>query len=209
MIETPIPNKGNPMNRWSHKAAGAAIVATLLLSGCGDKKQGPDKPQFAEHCEYAPGVQAPEWYCNPQVEGGIAAVGEAKPNPGGDRNMQRNMAMSSARDSLAQQIEVRVKNMLDNWARSTGAGEAQTYESNFESVSRQVANQTLQGSAQLKRWVAPDGTLILLVGITDQTRISEQIRTSLNNDEALYQQFSADQAQQKLQEEIDREFPRR
>jgi hypothetical protein len=194
------------MNRWSQKAAWTAVAAVLLLSGCGDKKEGPGKPQFVEHCEYAPGVQAPEWYCNPQVEGGIAAVGEAKPNPGNDGNMQRNMAMSSARDALAQQIETRVKNMLDSWARTTGAGEAQTYESNFESVSRQVAQQTLRGSAQLKRWVAPDGTLILLVGITDQTQISENIRTSLNNDEALYQQFSAQRAQENLQAEIDREF---
>ncbi len=195
------------MRNFGLKVALTATVGLLLLSGCGSKKEG---PPFTQQCEYAPGVLAPEWYCNPQVEGGIAAVGEAKPNPGADRNMQRNMAMANARDALAQQMEVRVKNMLDNWARSTGAGEAQTYEANFESVSRQVSQQTLYGSAQLNRWVAPDGTLVLLVGITDQTRISEQIRTSINNDEALYQQFSAQRAQEQLQAEIEREFgPRR
>lgn len=63
--------------------------------------------------------------------------------------------MANARDDLARQMEVQVKNMLENWTRTTGVGEDQTYEANIANVSRQVANQTLVGSTQIARWVAP------------------------------------------------------
>src|SRR5690554_5214951 len=147
-------------------------LTTALVSGCFGKKEVVQE-SFEQPCEYVAGVAAPEWYCIPEIEGGFAAVGEAKPNAARDNNMQRTMALSNGRDALARDIEVKVQNMLTNWARATGEGEEQTYEANFENISRQVSQQTLQGSRQLKRWLAPDGTLVLLVGITDNNPVKD------------------------------------
>lgn len=76
-------------------------------------------------------------------------------------------------------------------------------------MSRQVANQTLVGSTQIARWVAPDGTLVLLVGVKDQAQLSSAIRTSLRNEDALWQQFQSQQALDALDREIDKSFGRR
>src|SRR5690554_5134297 len=159
------------MNKSLFKFSALALAAAVMV-GCSSKKEVA-KEEFFQPCEYVAGVAAPEWYCIPEIEGGFAAVGEAKPNAARDNNMQRTMALSNGRDALARDIEVKVQNMLTNWARATGEGEEQTYEANFENISRQVSQQTLQGSRQLKRWLAPDGTLVLLVGITDNNPVKD------------------------------------
>ncbi|GLR63488.1 LPP20 family lipoprotein [Marinospirillum insulare] len=187
----------------------ALTLTFAVMTGCGGKEvveQQPVQPTFVEHCEYAPGIQAPEWYCNPSIEGGMAAIGEAKPNVANDNNMQRTMAMANARDALARQTQVKVQNLLTNWSRATGAGEDQTYEANFENISRQVSKQTLEGSRQLKRWVAPDRTLILLVGVEDSASIKNGLKTSLKNEEALWQQFQSKQSLEELDKQMDAEF---
>jgi len=188
----------------------AMALTFAVMAGCGSKEvaQVPEDtgPTFVEHCEYKPGIQAPEWYCSPDIEGGIAAVGEAKRNVAGDNNMQRTMAMANGRDALARQTQVKVQNLLTNWSRATGAGEEQTYEANFENVSRQVSQQTLEGSRQLKRWLAPDGTLVLLVGVSDSAAIKNGLKTSLRNEQALWQQFQSKQALEELDKQMDAEF---
>lgn len=188
----------------------SAIALTFaVMAGCGGKEaiiEQPVEPAFIEHCEYKTGVRAPEWYCDPNIEGGMAAVGEAKPNVARDNNMQRTMAMANGRDALARQTQVKVQNLLTNWSRATGADENQTYEANFENVSRQVSQQTLEGSRQLKRWLAPDGTLVLLVGMSDSDAIKEGLKTSLRNEQALWQQFQSKQALDELDKQMDEEF---
>lgn len=184
----------------------AASATSFMLVGCADKDT---KPQFSEVCEYENGVQAPEWYCDPNIEGGVAAVGEARANPANDKNMQRTQAMANARTGIARQLETKVQAMLTDWSRTTGAGDAQTYEANFEDVSRQLAQQTLTNTRQLKRWVAPDGTLVLLVGMNPdevKAELKDNIKTSMGNKEALWQQFQSQQALEGLDAQLDKAF---
>lgn len=47
-------------------------VASVLIVGC--SSNAPTKSTLVEHCEFRAGEQAPEWYCTPDLEGGIAAV---------------------------------------------------------------------------------------------------------------------------------------
>lgn len=190
-----------------HLKAGLMISAVSLLAACAGQDVKQQETSFVEHCEFQPSVQAPEWYCNPEMEGGIAATGSAQANPANDANLQRTMAMASARDALARQMETKVENMLTDWARTTGGGEAQTYEKNFETVSRQVSQQTVSNTRQLKRWLAPDGTLVLLVGMDKPSEaVKEAINTSMNNQQALWQQFQSKQALEELDKRIDQGF---
>ncbi len=120
--------------------------------------------------------------------------------------MQRTMALANGRDELARQTQVKVQNLLTNWSRATGAGDDQTYEANFENVSRQIAKQTLEGSRQLKRWIAPDGTLVLLVGMLDSSSIKNSVKTSLRNEQALWQQFQSKQSLEELDKQMEEAF---
>ncbi|NLW05171.1 MAG: hypothetical protein GX029_08120 [Pseudomonadaceae bacterium] len=189
----------------------AVALTFAVMTGCGGKEVAQQpvqavQPTFIEHCEYTTGIQAPEWYCSPNIEGGIAAIGVSKSNAVGDQNMQRTMALANGRDELARQTQVKVQNLLTNWSRATGAGDDQTYEANFENVSRQIAKQTLEGSRQLKRWIAPDGTLVLLVGMLDSSSIKNSVKTSLRNEQALWQQFQSKQSLEELDKQMEEAF---
>lgn len=188
------------------KFASVAATAALLLTGCGGSKQPAPAPAPAADfgCKFK-GQPAPEWYCVPEVEGAVVALGEAAPNAGGDRNMQRTTAVAKARSALAMDLEVKVKAMVTDWTRVTGAGSNQTYESNAEQVSKQVSAQTLQGSKILKSWEAPDRTLVVLVGIQESS-VKDGIKTSLKNDQALWQQFQSQKAQEALDAEFEKQF---
>ena len=183
----------------------ATAAASLLLVGCGDKNVN----TFADHCEFRPGVQAPEWYCTPEMEGGLAAVGEAQPNAGNNSNFQRDEALAAGRDELARQLEIKVKNAFKNFAETTGAGDDGTFDKATTAISRQVADSTLVGSKQLKRWMAPDGTLVLLVGVAETNPVVDSIKSSFRNEKALWQKFQADKAQEDLDKYIEQEFSRK
>jgi hypothetical protein len=193
---------------------GISLITVLALSGCGGKQEAakaevPHQDQDPNVC-YEGNVKAPNWVCDPSMEGGMAAVGSA--SNGLDRDMQRIEAMGKARDELARQMGLKVKNMLKNFSQATGFGENQTMEKVTTSVSKQVAEQTLVGSVQKGSWKSPDGTLFIrmvidqnkMVEIAQQTK--ESFKTSLRNDEALYQQFQAKKAMAELDAEIDKEL---
>lgn len=179
-----------------------AVAVMMFVVGC-SKEPKPEEPDFK--CRQG-GQLAPKWTCIPEVEGGVGAVGSAKPNAGRDVSLQLNEAMSNARDSLSRRIEVKVKNMIKNWKRATGSGEDQTFEKNLESVSKQTAQQTLQGSRQLEYWRQDDGTIWVLVGMKDNDKIIKQVqasgKTSFKNDEALWQQFQSKKAMDELDAEL-------
>lgn len=178
-------------------------ISSLFLAGCASSAKS---PTFTEVCEYRSGIPAPEWYCTPDIAGQLTAVGEAKPNAGNDSNFQRTEALANGRDELARQLDLKVKNAFKNFTGTTGVNDAGTYDKSTENVSRQVANTTLTGSKQLKRWVAPDGTLVVLVGMADANPVIENIKTSFRNEQALWQQFRGQKAQEELDKYIEQEF---
>lgn len=201
--------------RVKSSLVGFSLITVLALSGCSGKQDSAEagvvspSDQDPNAC-YEGNVVAPNWVCDPTIEGGIAAVGSAA--KGLDRDMQRIEAMGKARDELARQMGVKVKNMLKNFSQATGFGENQTMEKVTTNVSKQISEQTLVGSVQKGSWKSPDGTLFIRV-VIDQNKMAElaqqtkeSFRTSLRNDEALYQQFVAKKAMAELDAEIDKEL---
>jgi ribosomal protein S20 len=187
-----------------------AIVGISLFSfvGCGGEKQ-PQVPDFNQ-C-VIDGTQAPQWVCDggATMEGGLFAVGSAEPSALGI-SFQRQEAVAAARDDLARQIGIKVKNMFKQFQATTGIGDAQTAEKATENVSKQVASQTLAGSRVVKTWRSPKGTLFVLVGMPDpnavKTAVKQAVKTSLHNDQALWQKFLAKKADKELDEAVDKEF---
>jgi len=182
----------------------ALAASTIMFIGCGGNQ--PQKPNF-EECNID-GGPTPAWACNPNIEGGIAALGIGEPNAANDYSMQLEEATADGRDKLARRISVKVKNMFKKFKATTGYGKDATFDRATESVSKQIAYQTLNGSKVIKVWKSPrTGKLYVLVALPNAAeKIKEATKTSLKNNKALWQKFLAERADKKLDEEIDKEF---
>ena len=181
-------------------------AALVMFTGCGSNNQ-PQKPNF-DQCKVN-GELAPQWVCDggATMEGGIFGVGSAPKSPLG-LSFQRNEAVAQARDELARQLKVKVKNMIKSYMSATGVGDNQTAERVSTQVSKQLTSQVLQGSKLLKTWQGSDGTLYVLVGMTNSVKdaVKNATKTTFHNDQALWQEFKAKKAQEELDAAVDKEF---
>ena len=180
------------------------IVPILLLAGCGGKTQ--PAPSVAD-CTYpdASDQVAPGWICDEPVAGvELSAVGYAQKSAAGVSFMKQ-MAVADARVQLAQTFKVHVNNMIKQYAETTGAADSETVDQVNTSVSKLITSETLIGSRLFKSKVGPTGSMYVIVGLDSnnvQKAAEDSIKSSMKNDEALWQQFKANKAQDELAAEI-------
>ena len=176
----------------------SSIALAGLLTGC-----GPDvvKP-IALDCGFPddPTVPAPGWVCDQPVEGiEVSAVGIAEKS-GVGIGFDKNMADTDARVQMAQALKVHVQNLVKQFAEKTGVGKG-TIDKVNSSVTNQVTDQTLKGTKRQRSIVSPGGVIYVLIGMNEAlaAKATEEIvRSSMNNDEALWQQFKAQKGQDEL-----------
>ena len=174
-----------------------------LLAACG----GDEVKQAAPDCVFpdAPNTPAPGWICNEPVPGiAVSAVGVAEKSAAGHSFMQ-NMAATDARVQLAQAMKVQVQNMVKQFAETTGAADTETVDKVNTSVTKQITDQTLVGTRIYKTRTSPNGTLYVLLGMdggATAAAAEKALRTSMNNDRALWQQFKAKKSQDELAQAI-------
>jgi len=183
----------------------ATIAGIVGLTGCTNQ---PTNSNIAQ-CMIDE-ANAPHWVCDngSTMEGGIFAVGSAEKSPLG-RNFQMTTATAAARDALARQMSIKVKNMLKNFQATTGVGKEQTADRAVQNVSKQVANVTLTGSKVMQVWTSPKGTMYVLVGMPNEIakqKVKTAINSSFKNNKALWQKFLANKADKDLDKEIAKEF---
>lgn len=192
-----------------------ATVLALSFSACGGSQPAPTpaEPQVAQSAqEVSPEFDgAPAWVLMPEVEGGLAAAGSAKMGAAGP-SFAKTEATANARDELARQLNVKVKNMVTNFTQTTGVGDAQTVDKVVKNVSKQVASVDLSGSKVSKVWLSKTNTMWVLVTLDPnglealKTSMAEAAKTSYKNDQALYQQFLNKKGQEELDSEIEKTF---
>jgi uncharacterized protein YeaO (DUF488 family) len=181
----------------------SAVALAALLTACG----GEDAKQAAPDCVFpdAPDTPAPGWICDEPVEGvEVSAVGVAEKSKAG-HSFMKNMASTDARVQLAQSMKVHVQNMVKQYAETTGAASTETVDKVNTSVTKQITDQTLVGTKVFKTRVSPNGALYVLLGMdasATATATQEALKTSMNNDKALWQQFKAKKGQDELAEAI-------
>ena len=176
-----------------------AIVITLLLSACGSD----EVKQAAADCVFpdAPSESAPGWVCDQPVEGvEVSAVGVAEKSAAG-HSFMKNMAATDARVQLAQAMKVHVQNMVKQYAETTGAADSETVDKVNTSVTKQITDETLVGTKIFKTRKSPNGALYVLLGMDASIAAAateNALKTSMNNDRALWQQFKAQKGQDEL-----------
>ncbi|MGH8481448.1 MAG: hypothetical protein ACRES8_03200 [Nevskiaceae bacterium] len=99
--------------------------------------------------------QPPDWIMRPTAEGGWAATECVKDS--GNLSLDRQIAVAKARAEIAKQVELRVAAMDKTYTRLTeeanagvqrdtaSSSQSTAFQSAFESVSKQIAEQTLGG----------------------------------------------------------------
>ncbi|MDR0453288.1 MAG: SUMF1/EgtB/PvdO family nonheme iron enzyme [Deferribacteraceae bacterium] len=182
------------------------VVLAMLFAifGCGGKSaEAPKAP--VNQCL----VGAPDWVVSGGGEAGsFSASGSAKISAAG-MSFARTAALGNARDEMARGLSVKVNNMLKDFTQVTGIGDAAVVDKVTSSVSRQVASQTLQGTAQKATWTSPCNDLWVLA-VIDATAVQAAVKQSVNssykNENALWQQFQSQKAQGELSAAITKEF---
>ncbi len=184
------------MNTFAKLTVAASVS---LLVACG----GDDVKQAAPDCVFpdAPTVVAPGWICDEPVEGiAVSAVGSAEKS-GAGVSFMKNMAATDARVQLAQAMKVQVQNMVKQYAETTGAASTETVDKVNTSVTKQITDESLVGTRIYKTRTSPNGNLYVLLGMDENATASaaqEALKTSMNNDRALWQQFKAQKGQDEL-----------
>ncbi|MGM0452282.1 MAG: LPP20 family lipoprotein [Thermodesulfobacteriota bacterium] len=182
------------------------LLGIFFIAGCSSSPSAVDgSSDMSKEFE-----DAPEWVLNggSNIEGGLAGVGSAKIGQAGV-GFARTEAMAMARDELARQIEVKVKNLTKNFTQQIGVGDDQTVDKVAVQVSKQVTRQSISGSRQEASWISPSSTLYMLVTVDPesvQKYVKDSVQTSMKNEKALWQKFQAKKGFEDLDEEIQKEF---
>lgn len=175
--------------------AAATVVAATLI-GCGGETPKPAEPAVNQFGCKQEGVPAPKWTCVPVIEGAYAGVGIAEKSRAGMSHM-RKVAMMNGRSDLAQQIKVQVKSRMKGFTQTTGAGDSETVDKMTQAVDDQIAKVDLSRSKMADYWQAPSGNIYLLMTVPEDyinEKVKDVAKTSLKNDQALWQQFQASKA---------------
>ncbi len=177
------------------------ISLSALLTACGGTKEKVADCVFPD----APGTSAPGWVCDQPVKGmEISAVGSAEKS-GAGHDFMKTMAATNARVTLAQNMKIQVQNMIKQYVETTGAADTETVDKVLTSVTKQITNETLIGTKIYKTRKSPGGSLYVLLGMDKasmQAATEKALKTSMRNEQALWQQFKAQKGQDELAAEI-------
>lgn len=178
------------------------VLATM--SGCMQSAPEPDKGYTSSFECKQENVSAPRWTCIPEVDGYYTGVGIAQKSAAGMAHMRR-VAIMNGRSDLTQQIQTQVKDKMEGFTKATGVGASQTVDTVTTAVTKQVAKLDLKGSKAMDMWTAPSGNIFMLVGVPQESVngvVKDAVKSSINNDDARWQQFQSAQALKSLDDEF-------
>ena len=116
------------------------IVSAALIVGCSGAPKKEEKAQAAEPA-------LPLWIASPETQVADGAFGATEcVTDSGDFSMDKAEAVALARASLAKQVDVRIQTMDKTYKEKISNKNQAVSGSNFSSVSKQLADQSLKGS---------------------------------------------------------------
>lgn len=109
-------------------------VAAILIAGCKGKEKVPKGEQ-----EVIVPCSGPDYFTNTKYFRSNS-IGESQ-----DQVTSKKKALTNARNELAQSIATTVKTVTDNYVNSREMNNREEVEERFESLNREVVDQTLSG----------------------------------------------------------------
>ena len=96
--------------------------------------------------------------------------------------------------------------MIKRYAETTGSGDSETVDKVNVSVSKLITSETLVGSRIFRSLANPNTKVLYVLTGFDaaamQNNVQDAVKTSMRNNQALWQKFQAQKAQDELAAEI-------
>jgi ribosomal protein S20 len=124
------------MKRLGNLSIVAVAIAAALIGGCKGSKK--DKIPAGETEVIVP-CSGPDYFTTNTVFR-ANSIGESM-----DQVTSKKKALTNARNELAQSIQTTVKTVTDNYTNSVSKDKKEDLEQKFESLNREIVDQTLQG----------------------------------------------------------------
>ena len=168
-----------------------SMVILMVLVGCAGPGSGSTEERGSS--------DMPGWFLvPPTTEDALYGVGQAKKqNP----SLARQAATARARTEISQAVNVKVSSMLKDFMQESGVGDNAQAVEFTESVTKQVTDNSLQGSVVKEAYVAKDGTMFILVDYPLASMRQDALNAA-KKEEALYNEFKAQQGFDALEQEI-------
>ncbi len=164
------------------------LSITLIFSGCSSSKPSSNSNK-----------NMPNWFLNPPTSSDyFYGVGSSKKqNP----SLAKKIATTRARTEISEAVKTEVSSLISDFMQESGIGEnSQATEFN-ESVSKSVSNNVLSNNTIKEVFNAEDGTIYVLVEMP-KNAIKEQSLNAAKKEQALFNEFKAQQGFDKLEEAL-------
>ena len=173
------------------------LLALTLFIGCAAPNPG------SGSTEQRSSSDMPQWFLMvPTAEDAFYGVGMAKKqNP----SLAKKAATARARTEISSAVNTKVQSMIKDFMQESGVGETAQALEFTEQVTKQVTDNSLQGSNIKEAYVAKDGTIYILVeySLNQVKENALSAAKSANREEALYNEFKASQAFEELNSSLD------
>lgn len=148
------------MKRIANYSMMATVVASAVIGGCKSSSKAVTPSDVGEKEVVVP-CSGPDFFTTNKVFR-ANSVGQSM-----DQVTSKKIALTNARNELAQAIQTTVKTVTDNYTNSTSSDKKEGLEQKFESLNREVVDQTLQGVRTIceKLMVTKDGNYKTYIAI--------------------------------------------
>lgn len=171
-------------------------IAAVLISGCKSKEKTP-----AGEKEVVVPCSGPDFFTTNKVFRSNS-IGESM-----DQVTSKKKALTNARNELAQAINTTVKTVTDNYVNSREMNKKEELEGRFESLNREVVDQTLSGIRTIceKLVQTKDGTYKTYVAIElSADELVKKYNERLSTDERLKIDYDYEKFKDTFNQEMDK-----
>jgi hypothetical protein len=186
------------MKRIGNYSIVAVAIAAALIGGCKGSKK--DKMPSGETEVVVP-CSGPGFFTDNKVFRSNS-IGESM-----DQVTSKKKALTNARNDLAQAIQTTVKTVTDNYTNSTSKDKKEDLEQKFESLNREVVDQSLQGIRTIceKLVVTKDGNYKTYVAIElSADDLVKQYNSRLSADDKLKVDYDYEKFKDTFNKEMDK-----
>lgn len=179
-------------------AIAMVVLASTVFMSCASapKEKAAEVPVVtAKPIVGLEGVPQPAWVNKmPKSETTFYAVGYGSMST---KAISKTVAGQNARDQIARWVGTSVKNALTNYTNESGSGKDVQTLTYFESISKQVADQTLVGVEDDEFWVDDKGAVYCLSSFPKANvgkGFEETVAKFARSDAAAFSEFKAKEA---------------
>ena len=180
-------------------------TAMLLLAGCAPSAPaGTDYTKSTKPVNPQVPADVPDWYMEtPTDDAYVYVTGMGN---GSNINIALGKAKALAQQEMSEKISAEVQSMVKNYMQESGVDDNQSSINFYESTSKTVSNNTMNGFEVLKKYPYSTGsgyTVYVQAGIKTSA-VQGEVLSAVQGEESMYAEFKASQAFQALEAEVNK-----